>query len=83
MIEILSFAGMFSVIVILIVAILLLCRIIKRQEKTISDLLDRITAPDFNSYAIAREQAQRIEAKPTKEQKEYLEDTLPDGLRVE
>jgi hypothetical protein len=34
---------------------------IKRQEKQISDLLDRFMAQKFNDYAIARERKQEIE----------------------
>lgn len=59
--EILTLTISCFTIVSLTTVVVVMWRMIKRQEKQISDLLDRLTAPDFQTYAIARERKQEIE----------------------
>ncbi|MFA5453579.1 MAG: hypothetical protein WC248_08410 [Candidatus Methanomethylophilaceae archaeon] len=56
-----AIAVLVTVILCLIFAMVLLSNTNRRQEKTIGDLLDRLAAPDFQTYAIARERKQEIE----------------------
>lgn len=79
-------------IVIAVLVVVILCLIFttytftltnKRQEKQIADLLDRLMAPDFPTYQIARERELMItEAKKGIDTviEEYGE---PDGLRID
>jgi len=59
--EILTISILLSILVSLTITVIVMGKVIKRQEGRISDLLDRIAAPNFNDYAIARERKQEIE----------------------
>ena len=79
--EIAVYLCLFMVIVLLVVALVGVCRVVKRQEKTISDLLDRIMAPDFHQYQAAREvKEQKVQVIKAQE---FIDAMEPDGLRVE
>jgi len=70
-------------IVALICTVCTLALLLRKQYATISDLLDRITAPDFHTYQSAREKEhQRIEVvKASELLEEYVEGK--DGLRID
>ena len=76
------------IIFIIIVMILLgtifnLNRVIKRQDERISDLLDRLTAPDFHTYQQARkEENQKIEVVKAEEIIQRFAE-VDDGLRID
>jgi len=76
------------IILIIIVMVLLgtvynLNRVIKRQDDRISDLLDRLTAPDFRTYQQARErETQKVEVVKAEEIIQRFAE-IDDGLRVD
>ena len=58
-------------------------RVIKRQDDRISDLLDRLTAPDFRTYQQARErETQKVEVVKAEEIIQRFAE-IDDGLRVD
>jgi hypothetical protein len=70
-------------IVVLICIVCSLSLLLRKQYSTISDLLDRITAPDFHTYQLAREKEQRkMEVVNTKEFFEQIQEGN-DGIRVD
>lgn len=58
-------------------------KVIKRQDEKISDLLDRITAPSFDNYAIARER--KIAAERTQSAMDNFVEEIgdPDEIRID
>ena len=76
------------IILIIIVMVLLgtvynLNRVIKRQDDRISDLLVRLTAPDFRTYQQARErETQKVEVVKAEEIIQRFAE-IDDGLRVD
>ena len=76
------------IILIIIVMVLLgtiynLNRVNKRQDERISDLLDRLTAPDFRTYQQARErETQKVEVVKAEEIIQRFAE-IDDGLRVD